>query len=69
MKNNKQVNTLKELFSKKTEEAEGVMKVKEIAKWIEGLPLSHLPYVEMGFDALAEDLITKLDKHLQLVKD
>lgn len=55
---------MKELFSKKTEEAEGVIKVKEIAKWIEGLPLSHLPYVEMGFDALAEDLITKLDKHL-----
>ena len=28
--------------------------------WIESLPVSKLPYVEMGFDALDVDLIARL---------
>jgi hypothetical protein len=31
--------------------------VKFIATWLESLPISKLPYVEMGFDTLATDLI------------
>ena len=32
-------------------------------RWIERLPLSDLPYVEMGFDALDTDLVNKLQEH------
>ena len=32
-------------------------------RWIEGLPISKLPYVEMGFDALDAELIHKLEAH------
>jgi hypothetical protein len=29
-----------------------IRRIKEAASWIEKQPLSHLPYIEMGFDAL-----------------
>jgi hypothetical protein len=43
--------------------------VKFIATWLESLPISKLPYVEMGFDTLATDLIQKIDNHQNLVKN
>lgn len=36
--------------------------------WLESLPLSKLPYVEMGFDALEIDLVQKLEQHNLHVK-
>lgn len=68
MRDNKSMNTLKDLF-KGVDPEEAVTRVKEIAHWIENLPISHLPYVEMGFDALATDLIHKLDEHSNLVRN
>ena len=61
------MNTLKDLF-KGVDETTATAKIKEIANWIENQPISNLPYVEMGFDALATDLIDKLDAHNSTVK-
>ena len=60
------MNNLKDLF-KGVDEIEATRKIKEIANWIENLPISNLPYVEMGFDALATDLIERLDNHSKAV--
>lgn len=40
-----------------------IAQLRQITGWIEKLPLSNLPYVEMGFDALDCDLIQKLEDH------
>lgn len=56
MRDNKQMNQLKDVF-KGVPEKEAITKVKEIAHWVEGLPISNLPYVEMGFDALSMEMI------------
>ena len=59
MKQNKAMLTLKDLYSD-LDEAKAVARLKDLLKWIETLPISHLPYVEMGFDALHEDLIKSI---------
>jgi hypothetical protein len=46
-----------------------IMRLKEAASWIEKCPLSNLPFVEMGFDALNADLIVKLDQHKNTIKE
>jgi hypothetical protein len=61
------MNSLKDLY-KGMDPEEAKAKVKEIAKWVESLPISNLPYVEMGFDALSTDVISKLDAHKSTVK-
>lgn len=47
----------------KKEKATAIQKIRKITDWIEQLPLSNLPYVEMGFDALDCDLIQKLEDY------
>lgn len=42
--------------------------MRKIAEWIEKLPISHLPYVEIGFDALHEDLICKLMSYQETIR-
>lgn len=44
-------------------------RIKEILQWIESLPISNLPYVEMGFDALDPKIIASLNAHRQHIKD
>jgi len=34
-----------------------VAKLKEIVKWIDTLPISSLPFVDMGFDTLNPEVI------------
>jgi len=41
----------------KKEKQSAINNIRKITDWIEKLPLSNLPYVEMGFDALDCDLI------------
>ena len=53
----------------KNEKDKAISKLKEMLAWIEGLPLSKLPYVEMGFDALDTDLVNRLQSHHEHVKD
>jgi hypothetical protein len=42
--------------------------VKEIISWIESLPISQLPYVEMGFDALDPKLIETINQTRKSIK-
>lgn len=42
-------------------------KLRETLTWIESLPLSKLPYVEMGFDSLESSLIEKLADHSKYI--
>jgi Xrn1 SH3-like domain len=53
MKVNRQIVTLKDMFGKTDlDEYSVVLRIKEALAWIEKQPLSHMPFVEMGFDAL-----------------
>lgn len=61
LKVNKQMLTLKDLFGRNVDELKMINRIRKLTQWIEACPLSNLPYVEMGFDALHEDLILKLD--------
>jgi hypothetical protein len=42
--------------------------MRALLSWIEKLPVSKLPYVEMGFDSLDSELINKLAQHNDYVK-
>ena len=59
---------MKEIYPKLSPE-QAIPKVIEIAKWIESLPISNLPYVEMGFDTLNEDLIQKISQKRTEIKE
>lgn len=50
------------------DQAESVNKLKEVLKWIEGLDISQLPYVEMGFDALDTEMIDQIKLQTERVK-
>lgn len=52
----------------KKDKTESIGKLRKILQWIEGLPVSKLPYVEMGFDSLDQDMIDKLADHSDYVK-
>ena len=45
----------------KAEDMESVNKLKEVTKWIESLPISSLPFVDMGFDTLQSTMIEQLN--------
>ena len=47
----------------KKEKDKAIVNLRAVLGWIEALPLSNVPYVEMGFDALDCDLISKLQDH------
>jgi hypothetical protein len=46
-----------------------VNRVREILSWLESLPISSLPYVEMGFDSLDPKVIASLNAHRQHIKE
>ena len=48
---------------KKDGEGGAIEKLKGMLGYLEALPISKLPYVEMGFDALDGQLISKLQQH------
>ena len=50
---------LKDLFGSADEAS--IAKLKEILKWIEQLPISSIPFVEMGFDTLDPEIIDSLN--------
>jgi len=52
----------------KKDKTESIGKLRKVLLWIEGLPVSKLPYVEMGFDSLDQDMIDKLADHSDYVK-
>jgi hypothetical protein len=59
---NRALSSVKDLFPS-LDLPTAIGRTKQITGWLEGLPLSKLPYVQMGFNALAHDLIQSLDKN------
>jgi hypothetical protein len=51
----------------KSDKAEAITRIRAITSWIESLPISQLPYVEMGFDALDQVLVSRLLEHSDYV--
>ena len=47
--------SLRDVFG--AEDSNTVGKLKEITKWLESLPISSLPFVDMGFDTLETSII------------
>lgn len=67
MKKNVAVHTLKDIYpGMETDEA--LTKLKGMLNWIENLPLSKLPYVEMGFDTLNPETISGLNNHREYIQ-
>lgn len=56
------MNSLNDIFPK-MDKVKAVERIKNITGWIENQPISKLPYVEMGFNALDVNLIEKLKVH------
>eukprot|EP00353_Schmidingerella_taraikaensis_P002368 CAMPEP_0185599540 /NCGR_PEP_ID=MMETSP0434-20130131/82781_1 /TAXON_ID=626734 ORGANISM="Favella taraikaensis, Strain Fe Narragansett Bay" /NCGR_SAMPLE_ID=MMETSP0434 /ASSEMBLY_ACC=CAM_ASM_000379 /LENGTH=68 /DNA_ID=CAMNT_0028228991 /DNA_START=1387 /DNA_END=1593 /DNA_ORIENTATION=- len=50
---------IKDIFG--VEDSNSVGKLREITKWVEALPISSLPFVDMGFDTLDSNLIQKIN--------
>ena len=51
------------------EDSNAVGKLKEITKWIEALPISSLPFVDMGFDTLETTMISSINEHRKNVEE
>lgn len=64
-KKDKAMHTLKDLYPDigEIDKEEAISRLKGMLHWIENLPISKLPYVEMGFDALDTNLVHKLQSH------
>lgn len=50
---------IKDVFG--AEDSNAVGRLKEITKWIENLPISSLPFVDMGFDTLETSMISSIN--------
>lgn len=51
--------SIKDVFG--AEDSNAVGKIKEVTKWIESLPISSLPFVDMGFDTLDTSMIASIN--------
>jgi hypothetical protein len=65
MEKNRAVHPLKEVFQSesKNDSPEAVTHLKSVLRWLEKLPISSLPFVEMGFDTLDMDLVEGFANH------
>lgn len=66
LKKNQNMPQLKDLYG--NNEASSVDKLKKILMWIDSLPASHLPFVDMGFDALTPEMIKSLNAHRETIQ-
>jgi hypothetical protein len=71
-KKNRAMNNLFDIYNyekkDESEKVEAIAKLRALLNFTEQLPVSKLPYVEMGFDSLDSDLIEKLALHNDYVK-
>lgn len=51
--------TIKDIFFEDSPST--VNKLKAVGKWIEALPISNLPFVDMGFDTLESSMISSIN--------
>lgn len=70
LRKDKAMHSLQDLYPEipRKEKNKAIAKLKEMLSWLENLALSKLPYVEMGFDALDIELVTKLQAHSEHVQ-
>jgi len=70
MEKNRAVHPLKDVYHSdgKTDSPEAVAYLKSILRWLEKLPISSLPFVEMGFDTLDMDLVEGFANHREEVE-
>jgi len=63
------INSLRDLYPDiaKADKKLAITKVRTILGWIEALPISKLPYVEIGFDTLDSSLVKALQNYSQYV--
>ena len=61
------VNKLKDVFGNESQES--TAKLKRILEWIDSLPISHLPYVDMGFDSLDPRMVQNIEQLHQNIKE
>lgn len=67
MQKNVAVHSMKDIYPADGIE-DALVKIKTMLNWIEALPISKLPYVEMGFDTLNPATITGLNNHREYIK-
>ena len=65
LKKNQSMPQLKDLYG--NQEKGSVEKLKQILVWIDEQPVSHLPFVEMGFDALTPEMIKSLNSQREAI--
>lgn len=67
MAKNRAVHPLKELVHSdhtgKQDDPESIKFVRKILTWLDRLPISKLPFVDMGFDTIDQDLVQSLQEH------
>jgi len=59
--------SLKDVFG--ADDSNTIGKLKEITKWIEELPISSLPFVDIGFDTLDTQLISRINQQRVKVEE
>jgi len=58
---------IKDVFG--VEDSNAVGRLKEITKWIESLPVSSLPFVDMGFDTLDTSMIDSINSKRKNIEE
>jgi len=71
MLKNRAVHPLKEIipFEGKNEDPDAIKFIKGILQWLDSQPVSKLPFVDMGFDTIDQDLVSSLQAHRQEVQN
>ena len=67
LKKGKPMHSLNDIYPG-VEKKEAITKLREILNWTETLPISKIPYVEIGFDTLNYTLLQSLQEHNEYVQ-
>ena len=43
-------------------DSSAIAKIKQIVSWVNSLPISSLPFVDMGFDTLSPEIIESINQ-------
>lgn len=58
---------IKDIFG--SEDSNAVAKLKEVTRWIESLPISSLPFVDMGFDTLETSMVEAIHNKRKYISE
>jgi hypothetical protein len=65
---NKGISKLSDIFPEEAP-VDALAHLKRITQWIESQPLSKLPYVQIGFDSLSSDIVSKIEEAVVEIKE